>query len=1363
MAPFADLIGESPGVVAVREKISRLLKRPGEGRRLPPILIQGETGTGKGLLARGIHRAGPRAAGPFVDVNCAAIPETLLEAELFGFERGAFTDARQPKAGLFQAAHGGTIFLDEVGLLPETLQGKLLTVIEERVVRRLGSTRGEPVDVWIITASNEDLAAATRARRFREDLYHRLAVLTLWLPPLRERGQDILGLAEHFLARACADYELPPKALAADARRALGAYRWPGNIRELSNAMERVTLLGEGAEVTAEMLGLAEAAPGRPPEAQPEAVALEDRVGSVERAHLLEALRESDWNITRAASRLGISRNTLRYRIEKHGLRPGGVRAPVRREAARPAATAPAAPAVPPPVVAAPTGVRWERRRLTLLRAVVVAPAGEQSPLETSRPLEVLIEKVQSFGGRVEELSPTGLIAAFGLEPAEDAPRRAAHAAAAIQKAAQRARQGAAEQVWAVRLVIHVSEVMVGRGNGRVEIDLDSKRQAWTALEEIVAGAEADTIFVTRAAASFLERRFDLVPVGEPPAKGYRLWGRERAGLGLGGRMAAFVGRRQDLELLRSRFESAARGQGQVVGVVGEAGIGKSRLLFEFRQSFAEQAITYLEGHCFSYASDIPYFPVLDILRMSCGIAEADTPETMAEKVHASLMAAAIGSAEGAPYLLHLLGLKDGTDQLAALSPEAIKARTFEALRQMGLRLSRQNALLIVLEDLHWIDRTSEEYVASLVESVAGARILLVTTYRPGYRPSWIEKSYATQMALQPLAPEDSLSIVRSLLRAERVADSLVELILVKAEGNPFFLEELARAVREQGDLSPALEVPDTVEEVLLARIDRLPPEEKSLLQTAAVIGKDIPFRLLEAIVEMPEDALRSRLMHLRAAEFLYETGQGTEVEHTFKHALTHDVAYASLSSERRRALHARVVDAIERLHPGRLGEQIERIAHHAFRGEVWGKALTYLRQAGAKAALRSAHREAVTCFEQALVALGHLPEDHDTIRQGIDLRFGLKTSLTPLAEWAQIFDCLRQAESLAKVLGDQPRLGRVSAYASDCSRVMGDHERAIESGRRALAIAEVLEDFPLRVNANTYLGLGYYARGDYRHAIEFFRKNVESLAGELVREQFEMAQPPAVHSRVWLACCLAEVGEFTEGDLTADEALRIAGSLDHPLSLAVAYFGVGQLHLQKGDIQDAIRELEQGLELSRTWNIQLWFLNIAAGLGSAYAQSGRAHDAVPLLEEVVGRSVTMRRTGLHAGRVAALSEAYLLGGGLDDASQLAPRALDLSRQYKERGCEAWTLHLLGEIASQRDPLDVEKAEDYYAQASSLAAELGMRPLLARCHFALGKLSRRTVRRSNAERHLSAAVALFREMGMRLWLEQTQAELSGLR
>jgi Sigma-54 interaction domain/Bacterial regulatory protein, Fis family len=399
-------------------------------------LIQGETGTGKGLLARAIHRAGQRSSGPFVDVNCAAIPDTLLEAELFDYERGAFTDARRAKLGLFQTANRGTIFLDEIGLLPLALQGKILTVLEARTVRRLGRTQSEPLDVAIVTATSEDLVAAIREGRFRQDLYHRLAVVMLRLPPLRERGADIVRLADHFLLRACADYGRPRKILSAEARQVLLAYAWPGNIRELANVIERVVLLSDESVATAEVLDLATgipdvSAPIPPRRERP----LRELVAVLEREQLLEALHATSWNVSHAALRLGLSRGNLRYRIEKYGLRPQAARSRARSAVeSGPVTTRLLAPAT----TVAPV-VSWERRYVALLRAVLVVEGEQAVPADAVGVIGALVEKIQSFGGRIEEMSPTGVLAGFGLEPAEDAAWHATQAALAIQKTAERA------------------------------------------------------------------------------------------------------------------------------------------------------------------------------------------------------------------------------------------------------------------------------------------------------------------------------------------------------------------------------------------------------------------------------------------------------------------------------------------------------------------------------------------------------------------------------------------------------------------------------------------------------------------------------------------------------------------------------------------------------------------------------------------------------------------------------------------------------------------------------------------------------------------------------------------------------------
>ncbi|MGH7276034.1 MAG: AAA family ATPase, partial [Candidatus Rokuibacteriota bacterium] len=999
----------------------------------------------------------------------------------------------------------------------------------------------------------------------------------------------------------------------------------------------------------------------------------------------------------------------------------------------------------------------------TLLRAALVADADPDVPADASRALELLVEKARSFGGRIEGMSPTGIVAAFGFEAVEDAPSRAAHAAMAMQRAIEAARRDGVP-LPAIKVGIHLDQFLVGLGRGAAEIDLDAKQKALAVLAPLADHGEPGSILVSEVAARFLERRFELFDFGGGVlGRVFALAGRERTGLGVGGHVATFVGRHRELELLWSRLESAIRGQGQIVGISGEAGIGKARLLYEFRQSVAGKPVGYLEGQCVSYGAATPYLPVLDLLRAGCAITEADAPELVRGRVHVALQEGGMDPAESAPYLLHLLGIAEDPGRFQALEPDAIKARIFETLRQMWLRRSRQLPLVMVVENLHWIDTTSEELFASLAEILPGARILLVSTSRAGYRPPWIEKSYATQVTLQPLAPDDSLRVLRSVLGTERVADALADRIVKKAEGNPLFLEELARTVRERANESPTLAVPDTIQEVIRGRIDRLAPDDKRLLEIAAVVGRDVSFSIVQIVAGLPDEILRAAFNRLKSADFLYETSPGPETEYTFRHALTQEVAYERLLDDRRPALHGRIVDAIEARHPDRLGEHIENLAHHAFRAGAWAKAVGYLRQAAMKAFGRAAHREAVAAYEQALAAVERLPEGRERTELAIDLRLDLRTALLPLGELERVLAYLREAEALAVALGDQQRLGRLFVYLTGQYYMMGDHDRAFEAARRSGAIAGALNDFALEVSTNSYLGQTCFVRGEYARAVALFRRNVEALVGDLVRERFGLPQLPAVHSRFCLVWCLAELGEFGEAIARGEEAIAIAESVDQPLSLTVACSGLGVVHLRKGELDRAIPILERGLELSRNWHIPLWFPRVASALGYAYAVAGRATEALPLLEHAIEQADAMRLTGGQSLSMAWLGEAKLLAGRGAEALELARRALDLSRQNKERGYEGWVLRLLGEIARRSGAAEAARAREHYADALERADEIGMRPLAAHCRLGLGQLDVQAGDRTGGTERLVGAKAIFNEMAMPLGVAQADAELARLR
>jgi tetratricopeptide (TPR) repeat protein len=611
-----------------------------------------------------------------------------------------------------------------------------------------------------------------------------------------------------------------------------------------------------------------------------------------------------------------------------------------------------------------------------------------------------------------------------------------------------------------------------------------------------------------------------------------------------------------------------------------------------------------------------------------------------------------------------------------------------------------------------------------------------------------------------PLNPDASRQVVQYVLTHRPLAPDLEQQLLAKAEGNPFFLEELSHTVREQEGRSVALAVPNTIQAVLAARIDRLPLEERGLLQTAAVIGLEVPFALLQAIAEPPEEALHLSLAHLQAAEFLYETRLFPEREFTFKHALTHEVAYGSLLQERRRALHARIVAALEALAGDRGGEQVERLAHHALHGEVWDKALASCRQVGEKAMMRSAYREAAGSFEQALKALQHLPETHDTREQAIDLRLALRTALLPSGDFGRILAVLREAESLAAAIDDPRRLAQVSLFLSRYFSLMGAHEQAIAAVQHTFALASADGDVILHALANDHLGQVYLFQGDYRRAIDCFRQTVAFLDGARRREHFGQVFLPAVLSRACLGLCHAELGTFAEGRAFGDEGLRIVEAMDDPGSLMYASYSIGLLALRQGDLPRAIPLLERAMGICQEANFLSWFPRTAAALGAAYTLDGRATDAVLLLTRAMEQTIATGMIAYETLCRLSLGEAQTVVGRLEEAHALGERALALAQEHQERGHEAYALRLLGDIAAHRDPPEFEPAEAHYQQALALANELGMSPLQAHCHRSLGMLYRQTGLQAQARTELRAAIALYRTMEMTFWLPQTEAALA---
>ena len=1047
-------------------------------------------------------------------------------------------------------------------------------------------------------------------------------------------------------------------------------------------------------------------------------------------------------------------------------------------------------------ILTSKAALEGERKQVTVLFADLKGSMellADRDPEEARKlldpVLEHMMEAVHRYEGTVNQVMGDGVMALFGAPLAhEDHAVRACYAALRMQESVKRYAEGVRRSEGfpiQIRVGLNSGEVVVRSIGSDLRMDYTAVGQTTHLAARMEQMAVPGTTLISTGTLALAEGYVQVKPLGPLSVKGldtpievFEVTGagtaRSRMEAAAARGLTRFVGREPELQTLNQALEKARAGRGQVVALVGDPGVGKSRLFWEFIHSHRTHGWLVLEGGTASYSKSSVYLPVIDLLKSYFQIEPRDDPRKIREKLTGKILSLDRALEPGLPAFLTLLDVPVDDPQWQVLDPPTRRQRTLDALKRLLLRESQVQPLGLALEDLHWIDSETQGLLDSLVESLPTARLLLLVNYRPEYRHGWGGKSYYTQLRIDPLPPERCGDLLEGLLGADGNLGPLKQHLIAQTQGNPFFLEESIRTlvetqvlVGERGAYRLArplagVQVPATVQAILAARIDRLPAEEKRLLQAAAVIGVEVPVPLLQAIAEQAEDAVHRGLAHLQAAEFLYEARLFPDVEYTFKHGLTYQVAYGGLLHDRRRGLHARIVEVIEAIYSERLTEQVERLAYHAVRGEIWEKAVRYLSQAGARAFARSAHREAAPYFEQALAALAHLPETRATMEQAVDLRLGLRNALFPLGEVETGLGHLRDAEPVAAALGDDRRIALISAYMSEHFRLTGHSADALASAQKVLAMAERLGDPHLTVVANYYLGTAHFTAGDYRRAGECLERTVRPLDGDLGRERLGLAGFPVVMARVFWAWALAEQGEFDEGMTRGHEAVRFAETLNHPYSQAFACRGLGHVYGMKGDFRQAVPLIERGVTLCREWNLHFVAPTLMELLGYVHAQSGRVPEGLELLRQGLADAESIGFAMFLTPAIAHLGEACLLAGQTAEAAGLAERALALARQHGQRSQEAWAQRLLGEAAAQRDPLDVTAAEGGYREAMTLAATLGMRPLVAHCHVGLGRLARRAGRPEQAQEHLSAAAAMWREMDMRFWLEQAEAEMRGL-
>jgi len=886
--------------------------------------------------------------------------------------------------------------------------------------------------------------------------------------------------------------------------------------------------------------------------------------------------------------------------------------------------------------------------------------------------LGILMEAVHQFEGTVNQVMGDGIMALFGAPLAhEDHAVRACYAALRMQERvaryAEELRRGHGADVQ-IRVGLNSGEVVVRSIGSDLHMDYSAVGHTTHLAGRMQQLARPGATLLTDATLASAEGYVEVKALGPTPVRGLAepvpIYEMVRAGsartrlhASMARGLTRFVGREAEIDQLRVALTEAGAGRGQLVAVVGEPGVGKSRLFYELIRSHRTGNWLVLEAGSVSYGRSTPFLPVHLLLKSYFKLSDGDDARDLRAKVTGRVLTLDEGLKDLVAPLLWLLDALPEEHAFMALEVDQRRAQAVESVRVLLLRESRNQPILIVLEDLHWIDAATQTLLDVLVESIPTAPMLLAVNYRPEYRHAWGSKTYYRQLRIDALPRESAEALLEPLLGTHPELRPLQRMLIERAEGNPLFLEECVRTLVETevlvgqpgayrlGKEPIAIQAPTTVQAILAARIDRLPPEDKELLQTASVIGKDVPWAVLVETTERPEEEIRRGLARLQAAELVYEARLFPAPEYTFKHALTHEVAYGSLLQERRRAVHARILGVIERVYAERLAEQVDRLAHHAFRGEVWDKALHYLRRVG---------------------TTGELPR--------VDETFGGPES--PGYLW-----------------------------------VRGEYDHALTVALRDRAVGASFGSFGDTVRSNYRLGQIYYSLGDYPSAVEALERNVELLVGDLRRESFGLVGLPIVLSGSWLAICLAELGRFDEAVTHAEAADALALEVDQPFSLVVGHVGVGMVDLWRGEHLKAIAPLERALVISRLSDIPLLFPAAAAPLGLAYALEGRCDEGIGLLEEAVERTEAMELGANHALRLVWLGRSNLLAGNPEAARRFGLRALETARKRGERGHEAYSLELLGDVTRGAPYRDADTAAGYFREGLVLAERLSMRPL----------------------------------------------------
>jgi class 3 adenylate cyclase/tetratricopeptide (TPR) repeat protein len=1027
-------------------------------------------------------------------------------------------------------------------------------------------------------------------------------------------------------------------------------------------------------------------------------------------------------------------------------------------------------------ILTSKTALEGERKQVTVLFCDVVnsTPLAEFLGAERmhsvlDRFFGVALAEVHRYEGTINQFLGDGFMALFGAPVAhEDHPRRATLAALAIRRALgdSRADLGLPEGVkLTVRMGLNTGPVVVGKIGDNLRMDYTAVGDTTNLAARLQQHAEPSQILISDATSRLVKGyvRFEaLAPFQAKgkaePVAAFKIVGlgtrRSRVDIQEGRVLSELVGRDRELGILRDVLGEVEASRGQVVGIVGEPGVGKSRLLYEFRRRLEGRSVTYLEGRCLSYGGAMPYLPLQDIIRDNCGISDSDTPGEIGEKLSAALEQVGMNPEEGAPYLLQLLGVKEGAERLAQIGPETIKARIFHTLQQMSLNGAHQRPVIVAVEDLHWIDKTSEEYFALVGEGLAGAPILLLTTYRPGYKPPWIDKSYVTLVALRPLSSQDSLRVVESVLeRTIALSEPTTQVIIAKGEGNPFFLEELTRVALEGRLQGTSVAIPDTIQGVLAARVDRLPEEPKRVLQTAAVLGREFTVRLLRAISQDARD-LEGDLVELKRLEFLYERVAAEGPVYVFKHALTQDVAYESLLTARRQTLHEAAGRAIEALYPDRAEEHYELLARHYSQSSNADKALEYLELANQKAAKANAMAEAKVYFEEAARRLSGPHQTPANQWRRIALMAKQWDVFQQLLAFSEYYELVKHEESIVSGNSDPAMRGTFYACLGHCQYFAGDYDEAIDSASKAVSLSEEAGNVDEATRAYMILEWCHFWQGNFGQALAMRDEVVRMTDRRFNLRFYAYAQGGASLASAYL-------GRWQQAVDAGEEELSAATRFSDDSLVSFASWNIAVAYTLQGDSRRALEHAQLAVRKAPTLADRAWSQAWAAW---CECRAGQARKGVDVLAALLPAYRAARFLGPLATVMLFLGEGYLLAADHQQAQEILTELIQLAERSQMKFHLGSAYRLLGEIALRHHSVSVGTsiAVPHFEKSIAILRAIGAENELALAYAGYGRLYKQQRRHAEASDYLSRALEIFERLGTLSEPDTVRAELAYL-